>query len=498
MLKEYILRALVIISGIVFFVSLFNFKNPISIPGNVEDNFFVMAAGIDLAKDENNKYKITIVGEKFSSDTSGGSSSGGKKTEIVTIEGKTIFETIRNFVLYKDSSIFWGHIKYLLISEETAKENILDVLDFFIRDHELRFDNSIVIVKGTSAESFIRAGCEIEIFITDLLDGAFANVGKLSFTSDIKLGMLMQTFDNVYSDVYLPAISLVLRENDEVDVSEIKNEEKVPTGGGKFVGTNIEKDDKSQEENDIKEEGTDKKKDKQEGKQEEGKQEEGKQEGKQEGKVKQEGGQEQKGSEGESSSSESVGSSSKAKSTLYINLDGYAIFNGTKLMGYITNKVSRGLNWANSKIESTVLIVENEKDKKPISIEVINSNTRTIIKMNGDKPEAKIEIKFATNITEVMTQENPFIEEIIDKLNEQQNNIVKSEVEDIIKFAQENEVDIFGMNDAIYHQHPLEWEKIQDKWKETFKDMKIEVEVKSNISRTYHIRQPIRSGTGGK
>lgn len=467
MKKEVILLFLVLISGILFFASLFNFKNPINIPGNVEDNFFVMSVGVDKSTDENNKFRLTIVGQKFSSDTSqSGSSSDGKESETVTVEGNTIYETVRNFALYKRNSIFWGHIKYILISEDVAKDNIVDILDFFIRDHELRFDTSVVIVRDTSAESFIRTGEQIGIFIVDLLKGVFDNVGKLSISSDVKLAEVMKTYNNIYCDAYLPAISIVSREDDEINPKYPDDAQNPERGGGKLVGTSLEEDKKSQSG------------------------------GQSQGEVT----PEDQGSilSGGNSGSQNSDSSSKSKNTLYVNLDGYAVFDGTKLLGYVTNKVSRGLNWVNSKIVSSVLIVKNMKDDKPISMEVISSNSKTKVTMNDDKPEATVEIDFSTNTAEVMTQEDPFNEEGIKNLNKQQDEIVKSEVESIIKYAQENGVDILGLNDVIYHKYPLKWEKIQDNWDEVFRNMKISVEVKSNINRTYHIRQPIRSNPGGK
>ncbi|MDF2865745.1 MAG: gerKC4 [Clostridia bacterium] len=455
-------------------MSLFDFKNPINIPGNIEQNYFVLAVGIDKANDGVNKFKLTAIGEKFNATSGDTSSTSGKSAEIVTVDGNTMFETVRNFALFKSKSVFWGHIKYILISEEVAKENILDILDFFIRDHELRFDTTIVIVKDTSAESFIRSGEQIKQFTVDLLDGVFHNIGKLSLTYEIRLSDVMQTFNNVYCSAYIPAISMVSRKNDEISTSKVGNST-VPIGGGKPVGTTLA------EENILKEEINS----------------ESDSKSKEEDSSKSDSSSNQGDNLQSSGSTPKDSTSTKEKDILYLNLNGFAVFDGVKLLGYVSDYMARGLNWINSNIVSTIIVVKDEKEKD-VSMEVINSSSKIKIDLDGNIPQASININFSTNIGEVMSQDNIFNEVELSKIIEKQNDIVKKEAESIIEFAQKNNLDILGISDAIYHQHPLKWDIIKENWKETFKTMEITVNVQSNVNRTYHIRQPIRSESGDK
>ena len=114
----------------------------------------------------------------------------------------------------------------------------------------------------------------------------------------------------------------------------------------------------------------------------------------------------------------------------------------------------------------------------------------------SDIPEATIEIEFSTNLAEIMSQHDMFNEEELNKLKQDQSELVKKEAEKVIEYAQQYGVDIIKISDAIHHQHPLKWDDIKDNWKEVFKKMKINVKVESNVNRTYHIRQTIRSEKG--
>lgn len=466
MKKDLILISLVIISGFLLFMSLFNFKNPINIPGNIEQNYFVLAVGVDISNDGVNKYKLTAIGEKFSTQSGNASSSQGKNAEIVTANGNSIFETLRNFALFKSKSAFWGHIKYILISEEIAKENILDILDFFIRDHEFRFDTTVVIVKDTSAESFIRSGEQINQFTVDLIDGVFHNIGKLSLSYEIQLSDIMQTFNNLYCSAYIPTISMVSRKNDEINTGKMGNDT-VTIGGGKPVGTTLKKENESKEGSTSSSDSS----------------------------TKEDSGSNQSTSSQSSDSGPKDSTSIKEKDILYFNLNGFAVFDGVKLLGYVSDYMARGLNWVNSNIVSSVILVKDSKENE-VAMEVIKSNSEIKIELDEDVPKASINISFSTNLAEVMSQDNIFNEEELSRLQKEQTNVVKKEVESVVEFAQKNNVDILGISDAIYHQHPLKWEKIKENWVEIFKSMEININVESNINRTYLIRQPIRSESG--
>lgn len=529
MKKDFVLLLFVMISGIILFLSLFDFKNPISIPGGIEENHFVMAVGIDKASSESDqKYKLTTVGEKFSAE-GGKSESSGKSAEIISIEGNTIFDAVRNFSIYKNKSMFWGHIQYILISEDVAKENFLEVLDFFIRDHELRFDTTVLIVKDTSAESFILAGEQLEMYIPDLLKGVSHNVGKLSISGEVKISDILQTFNNKSVDGYIPVISMTSREDDTISPDEYKPEND-PIGGGNTIGTKIAAEGKSQG---MKESKSDEKSEGESGESElpirSGKPtEENKSSNetnsssenikkndpsksstdssqKNAEKQSQGGGSttEKSNNSGDKSSSQSQGessskggmSSSESKRAMYLNLHGYAIFDGKKLQGYLLDYWGRGLNWINSEVNSSIIIIK-DKTNNDVSLEVISANSSTNIKYDSDIPEATIEIEFSTNLAEIMSQHDMFNEEELNKLKQDQSELVKKEAEKVIEYAQQYGVDIIKISDAIHHQHPLKWDDIKDNWKEVFKKMKINVKVESNVNRTYHIRQTIRSEKG--
>ena len=465
MKKKSILFIALTFSGILLFLSLINFKNPVSVPGNIEDNYFTLAVGIDKASEKNNNFKVTIIAESFSGNNEKVSSTQGKQANIRSMEGKTIFDAIRKFGLSKSKSLFWGHIKYILVSEEIAKDNVLKVLDFFIRDQELRFDTTVVIVKGMSSEAFLRAGDKTGKFIPDGLSGVFKNINKYSLSKEIKLSDLMESFSNSYSDVYIPSIELIDGEKKEVSVKSEKGSSSSQGGDGTQQGSSSSQVGDGSEKGSSSSQGGD---------------------GTQ---------QVSSSSQGDVGTQQVTTSDEEIQSTYYMRLDGFAAFNGEKLQSFISYSMARGLNWVNSNIQSGIIVLGEDTDKK-VSMEIIDANSETKIKINDNLPEATINIKFSTNIGEIMSQDLIFSEDGFKKLEEQQNEVVKKEAQSIIEYAQKNNIDILNVNDEIFHQYPLKWEKIKDNWKEIFKTMKITVNVESNINGTYHIKQSLEEKSG--
>ena len=87
------------------------------------------------------------------------SSNTGKSpmhSEIYTSKGKTMFDAIRNMIEQTGKRIFWSHAKILIVSEDIAKEGIIPVLDWSLRDSEIRNDLDLLIAKGSSAEEILK------------------------------------------------------------------------------------------------------------------------------------------------------------------------------------------------------------------------------------------------------------------------------------------------------------------------------------------------------
>lgn len=114
---------------------------------------FVLSIGLDKAGDG---FKVTAQIAKpatYSKAPSGGGiTEKGKPFWVVSSTGKTIFEAIRNMASISPRRIFWSHIKVIVISEELARSNTLEIFDFFSRNPELRLRTLVAVTPGEAGK----------------------------------------------------------------------------------------------------------------------------------------------------------------------------------------------------------------------------------------------------------------------------------------------------------------------------------------------------------
>jgi len=112
-----------------------------------------IATGMAVDRDPISKdYIVSVEIIDISSDTKKSTIS----SEIYTSKSKTMFDAIRNMIEITGKRIFWSHAKVLIVSEDIAKEGIIPVLDWSLRDSEIRNDLDLLIAKGSSAEQILK------------------------------------------------------------------------------------------------------------------------------------------------------------------------------------------------------------------------------------------------------------------------------------------------------------------------------------------------------
>lgn len=398
-----IIYIFVFLSGTFLFVTLVGIEGFRNYANSIEDNYFVLAVGIDKAETEGKNVKITVLSEKF-----GGEKETKKESDIITVEGETVFDAIREFNYFLDKKIFWGHLEYIIIGDKIAKEGILDYTEFFMRDSSTRYDCVVAIAKDIEAEELLRSKEEEKEFIPDTLSSIFANRIWLSSSRKIYLGEAVIIFSNENIDAYLPYL-------------EIKS-------------TNTNTNQKNAEINKENEK--------------------------------------------------------KSEETKEIYLTGLAIFKGEKLLDYLDSDKSRAINFLTNKIDSSVILIDDNLGQK-LSLEVIDNISKITVELNEDKLDINIDVSFTTNIAEIASRENIFYFNTLDEIEKRQSETIKSQIEDLINITKENQIDIFNIDKKVELKYPIKWNKTENK-KEIIANAKYSVNVSSKVNRSYHLKESIK------
>jgi spore germination protein KC len=122
----------------------------------------VSAVGIDLDEKQPGKVLVTIQiikpGEVKSSggDSAGGDGStfGGQQKAYITASssGKTVSEAFRNFVTQVDRELYLSQNQIIVFGKAAAEQGVYSFLNYFIRTHEPRETNWILVADGKARD----------------------------------------------------------------------------------------------------------------------------------------------------------------------------------------------------------------------------------------------------------------------------------------------------------------------------------------------------------
>ncbi|HHU55810.1 MAG TPA: Ger(x)C family spore germination protein [Acholeplasmataceae bacterium] len=171
---------------------------------------FINVAGVAIDKGENERFKVTVETNKYPP----GQSDKPVEPVLFSIEGKTVFQCLRLIIGTSGRKLYVGHMMVIIVSEDVAKEGIIEILDFFIRDHEVRLTTDLVVSRGCKAE---------DIFLTDVMQEEIASyeIDKLLDNTEPYSGLKKQkSLYQIYNDIFeegidpiIPALSII----DEAD-----------------------------------------------------------------------------------------------------------------------------------------------------------------------------------------------------------------------------------------------------------------------------------------
>ena len=186
----------------------------IYMPSDKDRTMVITTIGIDRTED--NGYNITTLAiiPKGTEDINA-------NLEIFEGEGKTIAEALDNIAINNGKTAGLAHCDCIIISEELLQDNIVQILDYFIRTANLTTNATIIATDSKSKELL-----EATKSSNNLLDLSLKNIVMFQEENSLLENITIENFYRAYfsrsSTFYLPIIS----------TEEPKKEESVSSGSG--------------------------------------------------------------------------------------------------------------------------------------------------------------------------------------------------------------------------------------------------------------------------
>ncbi|MDN4106424.1 Ger(x)C family spore germination protein [Paenibacillus polymyxa] len=167
--------------------------------------------------------------------------------------------------------------------------------------------------------------------------------------------------------------------------------------------------------------------------------------------------------------------------TAFLRYEGLAALKKDKLIGWLNEDESKGYNYIQNKVKSTVGYVSCP-DGGSVTMEVIHTKSKVKGKAEKGKPKVEIQLQLEANVGEVQCSIDLTNEKTIRDLEMRSAEKIKDFMTQAIRKAQKKyKTDIFGFGNAIHRDNPKLWNKIKKDWDEEFVDMDVEVNVNFKI-----------------
>jgi spore germination protein KC len=121
----------------------------------VEVNDRAFVTGVFVDKGENGNIDLTLsfpLTNRLASPSIGGVSPTGNPYAAITKSGKSISEAYRKIQSDLPRRINWGHTRVIVAGEDMAKEGILPILEFVVRNPSFSIRNTFLVTPGKAKE----------------------------------------------------------------------------------------------------------------------------------------------------------------------------------------------------------------------------------------------------------------------------------------------------------------------------------------------------------
>lgn len=170
-----------------------------------------IVAGMAIDKDGQGKYKITIE----IVDMHEGGREPKIKSKRLESYGDTILDAVRNAIKLNSYRLYWGHAEVVILSQEVAKEGIVQIIDILDRDAEPRLSIDLLVSKEKTAGELLSAQSVTTEIRSYEMNQMLDSQKSVSKAPKIQVYEFINALSGEGISPILPAVHLVITEGEE-------------------------------------------------------------------------------------------------------------------------------------------------------------------------------------------------------------------------------------------------------------------------------------------
>ncbi|GAA0181662.1 Ger(x)C family spore germination protein [Clostridium sediminicola] len=174
-------------------------------------------------------------------------------------------------------------------------------------------------------------------------------------------------------------------------------------------------------------------------------------------------------------------------------IEGTAIFQEDKLIGFLNKEETKGLSWVKGNVQTGDIVITSPDNKDDIiTLKILSSKSKIKPIINDNHYLIEIIINEQSDIVGMTGKYDPMKNyKLLDTLAEVQNETIKKQIELTIEKAQKKyKVDFFDFGEIIHRKYPETWNIIKDDWDKLFPYIIVKIKVDSTLKRPGSISKP--------
>ncbi|MFC7371070.1 Ger(x)C family spore germination protein [Fictibacillus iocasae] len=188
---------------------------------------------------------------------------------------------------------------------------------------------------------------------------------------------------------------------------------------------------------------------------------------------------------GEAKAGEKMENLQTSNPKVRLKYTGISVLHDDRLRGWLNETESKGYNYIENNVKSTIVAVPCLDDKKRfLSVELIDSDTKLKVNRMNPKPVVSVSVKAEGNIGEVGCSLDLMKQSTVDQVEALVEKDINSKIRAAITAAQdEYKIDFLGFGELMHRSEPVYWKKVQNHWDREFVDITIKSKVTVDIQR---------------
>ena len=178
----------------------------------------IQGIGIDY---ENGEYSVTV--EILNNEQSGspnGDTGSENKTKIYSVKGETVADALRLLTTKSGNLPLFAHNRVIILNEKFDKNDIAEILDFFVRNYDSRASQLICVAKGKAAGQIVRGELLNDTVKSEILENLLNESYEQALIPRVRITDAINAVLNTSQTLCIPAVTIVKNgENEDFELS---------------------------------------------------------------------------------------------------------------------------------------------------------------------------------------------------------------------------------------------------------------------------------------